>query len=305
MKLSGGWQSVTQPESASEMQKGADGGPPHRRSTSLQERGHGGRVTASALPESIINSGKHTISAKPIYPRAYLWLSVYEYKGIIYGIYRMPSVAKSTNWFIRITAPWEHIESKIDEIRGWLDYDTMIIGLHYGEKREAPHGHICLKLKSNLQKQSVDSRFKKLYDVKGSQYSSKVWDGDIKCMSYLYHDKKGKVINHMNLSDLQIQELKELNNQIQKVVEENKGRASHKVVDYVLKQANSGWSRYDIGDCILRAVAQGEFYDPGDFALERYINEIELKLNVGDKDALDQVITSRLNRLSSFRRNNF
>jgi len=45
MKLSGGW-ADTQPESASEGQKGAER---NRRAyrTSLHERGHGGRVTAS------------------------------------------------------------------------------------------------------------------------------------------------------------------------------------------------------------------------------------------------------------------
>lgn len=213
----------------------------------------------------------------------------------------MPSVAKSNQWFVRITAPWEHIRDKLSTIQGWIDFSGMMVGLHHGDKQGAPHGHIAIRLKSELQKQSADVRFKKLFDVAGRQYSSKPWDGNIKALSYLYHDKKGEVINHMNLSDKEIDDIKSLNEEIQKVVEVNKGRSSHKVVDYVMGQANEGWSRYEIGQCILRAVAQGLFYDPGDFVLERYINEIELRLNNG-KEGLEEVIASRLNRLASFRR---
>jgi len=214
----------------------------------------------------------------------------------------MPSVKKSFKWFIRITAPWEHIKSKMDTIKGWIDYQGMMVGYHHGDKHGAPHAHICLSLKGELQKQSVDTRFKKLFDVSGATYSSKIWDGDKKAMSYLYHDPKGQVINDMGLTDQELTELTDLNVEIQKVVQVNKGRASHKVVEYVLTQADQGWSRHDIGSCILRAVAQGEFYDPGDFALERYINEIELKLNKDDQQRLRDVIDMRLNRLASFRR---
>lgn len=214
----------------------------------------------------------------------------------------MPSVGKSNKWFIRITAPWDHIRPQLETMKGWIDYKGMMVGLHHGDKRGAPHAHIVLELTSELQKQSIDVRCKKLFGVSGAQYSSKAWDGDKKALSYLYHDKEGLVIDFMGLSPEEIKELVEINKQVQKVVEVNKGKASHKVVDYVLSKANIGWSRWDIGECILRAVAHGEFYDPGDFALERYINEIELKLVKDDKTQLATTIASRLNRLSSFRK---
>lgn len=214
----------------------------------------------------------------------------------------MPSVGKSDKWFIRITASWDHVRSHLSTIKNWIDYDGMMVGLHHGDKRGAPHAHICLRLKGELQKQSIDVRMKKLYGVAGAQYSSKAWDGNLKAMSYLYHDVNGEVMNEMGMDEKEISELKDLNCEIQKVVEVNKGRASNKIVQYVLTKANDGWSRYDIGECILRAVANGEFYDPGDFALERYINEIELKLVKDNKEALRDVIHHRLNRLSSFRR---
>lgn len=213
---------------------------------------------------------------------------------------------RSNQWFIRITAPWEHIKSKIPTVESWIDYRSMMVGYHHGDKNGAPHAHICLILSSELQKQSLDTRMKKLFGVEKQQYSSKVWDGDRKAMSYLYHDAEGEVVNMMGLTDEEVEGLKTLNRDIQKVVAVNKGKASHRVVEYVMEKWMSGggvsWTRWEIGDCILRAVSEGQFYDPGDMLLERYINEIELKMNAHDKVALDEVIASRLNRLSSFRR---
>ena len=72
----------------------------------------------------------------------------------------MPSVAKSSKWFIRITSPWDHIRSKVSTIQGWIDYESMMIGYHHGDKRGAPHAHFCLVMKTELQKQSIDVRMK-------------------------------------------------------------------------------------------------------------------------------------------------
>lgn len=220
----------------------------------------------------------------------------------------MPSVQRSSKWFIRVTAPWEHIQSKIADIRGQIDYQGLMIGYHHGDKKGAPHAHLCLSLKVELQKQSVDVRYKKLFDVKGAQYSSKPWDGDVKAMSYLYHDANGRVDNFMGLDEKEIEGLRSLNIEIQKVVKTNKERASNRVVDYILKMVEDEkatyeeWPRERIGKEILLAVAHGQFYDPGDFQLEKYINEIELKICLSDRKALDWAIQSRLSRLPSFRR---
>lgn len=225
----------------------------------------------------------------------------------------MPSIVKSSKWFVRITAPWSHIEAKVTELRQSIDFESMMVGYHHGDKKGAPHAHICIIFKVERQKQSIDVRFKKLFEVEKSNYSSKPWDGDKKAMSYLYHDEKGRVDNFMNLDEKEIEELKDLNTQIQKVVQANKARASNRVVDYVIQMAIEGadgnsavfrtWDRRRIGTVILEAVAEGKFYDPGDFQLEKYLNEIELKLALmsGDRMALRDTIECRLNRLASFR----
>ena len=217
----------------------------------------------------------------------------------------MPSVTKSTQWFIRITAPWDHIRSKMIDVRQSIDFVGCMVGYHHGTKAGAPHAHIALRLRSELQKQSVDVRYKKLFGVDRQQYSSKVWDGNTKALSYLYHDPTGQVEDYFGLSEEEIDKIKDLNTEIQKVVVENKKRASNKVVDYVLErieESKEQWTRHDIADCILRAVAHGQFYEPGDFQLEKYLNEIELKQAAHDKQLLYMAIESRIARLPSFRR---
>lgn len=209
----------------------------------------------------------------------------------------MPSVAKSNSWFVRITAPWSFIKDRIKTIQEWIDYDGMMVGFHIASQE---HAHFAIKLKSQLQKQSFDVRFKKLFEVQGrSTYSSKVWDGDDKALSYLYHDEKGEVYNYMNLTEDKVKQLQEANTIVQKAVKQAKEKASHKIIDYVLEQAQEDWDAKDIGSCILRAVAKGQFHDPGDFMLERYINEIELKLCKSERD-LNEVIEYRLRRLKRF-----
>ncbi|UAU46998.1 Rep [Chicken proventriculitis-associated circular virus 3] len=214
----------------------------------------------------------------------------------------MPATYKSKLWFIRVSAPWEFIKSKIVDIKQWIDYDGMMIGFHHGDKQGAPHAHFALRLKSDGQKQKIDARMKTLYGVEKSQYSSKIWDGNNDALSYLYHDKNGEVLNELGLSEEQCSDLRRVNDKVQVVVEENKKRASNRIVDYIIESTETT-DRYEIARMILEAVADGQFYDPGDFQLEKYINEIELKNSKKEsKEELRRTIDARISRLPSFRR---
>lgn len=210
----------------------------------------------------------------------------------------MPSIAKSTKWFVRVTAPWEFIKQKVPTMQGWLDYSGMMIAYHTGAKGKAKHAHIALVLTSELQKQSIDARLKKLFDVEKTNYSSKVWDGDTKALSYMYHDDKGEVVDYLGLSEEQITKIKEYNNVIQVAVKQAKEKASYRIVEYALGKLTGQPTRMEIGRCILRAVANREFHDPGDFMLERYINEVQL-IMANDERELDSIITERLLKLRS------
>lgn len=214
----------------------------------------------------------------------------------------MPSVAKSKLWYIRITAPHEHITNKLKEVRGWIDYDADMAGFHIGGRTGKPHVHVALRLKSELQKQSIDARFKKLFDVKGADYSSKVWDGDNKALSYMYHDESGHVENNLGLSDAEVADLRRMNSIVQETVKIAKEKASYKIVDYVLekiKESGIQWTAYEIGWCIQQAIYSGRFHEPGDFQLERYINEILCK-QCESEDDLRRMFDNRISRMKIF-----
>lgn len=211
---------------------------------------------------------------------------------------------KSTKWFVRITAPWEHLEAKYKLVREWIDYDSSAIGYHIGSKTGKAHAHIVLKLKSELQKQSIDTRFKKLFDVKGSDYSSKLWDGSKKALSYLYHDKAGKVEIDMVLSDDEKKEIDSLVTVYDEVVTTAKAKASYKCVDCVLeaiKESGELWDVRKIVRYIFSGVREGRWHPPGSM-MERYVDEIRIKQGT-DEDALrviDAMTSAFMSRYEKF-----
>lgn len=206
----------------------------------------------------------------------------------------MPSVAQSKMWYIRVTGSHEYLRPKINLMREWVDFSGMFVGLHHVDKEDSnPHCHIALKLHTNLQKQSLDTRVKKLFDVSGAQYSSKVWDGDSRALSYMYHDEKVEIFNFLGLTDAEIAELKRTNEIVMAQVAVAKEKAGYKVIDYVLSKLSDGVTRYEIFECILGAVEDGLFHHPGGL-LNRYILECELLLHKNSsKQVRDKIKASQ------------
>lgn len=193
---------------------------------------------------------------------------------------------RSVQWFVRITAPWEHIETKYKILQGWIDYKSSAIGYHVGSKTGKAHAHIALVLTTELQKQSIDTRLKKVFDVKGSDYSSKLWDGSKKALSYLHHDKGGKVEIHMDLTDEEKKEIENLVVVYDDIVTTAKAKASYKCVDYVLeaiKESGKTWNSREIATYIFRGVRDGKWHPPGPM-MARYVDEIRIKQG-NDHDA--------------------
>lgn len=208
---------------------------------------------------------------------------------------------KSVNWFVRITAPWEHIELKYKEVLGWVDYVNSAIGYHHGAKTNKAHAHIVLTVRSEIQKQSLDVRFKKLFDVKGSDYSSKLWDGSLKAISYLYHDKAGKVEVNIPMTELQKTEVANLVVVYDEIVTTAKSKASYKCVDVVLdaiKVSGKTWTIREIATYIIKGVRGGQWHPPGNAMLERYIDEIRIKQGTDDESGavVDAMVNNFLAR---------
>lgn len=190
----------------------------------------------------------------------------------------MPSVIKSFDWFVRIDGAKDVMTSKLQQILGWVDCKRLLSAHHVGDKKENPHIHMCLSLSSQLQKQSLDTRLKKVFEWETSrQYSSKPWDGADAACSYLFHESTADVIANRGFTDIDIQRFKLLNENVQKVVAVNKERGTNRVVERVLTEIGPGHNRRDILTILITMIRAGEMYEPGDFRLKTIIEEIYCK----------------------------
>lgn len=196
----------------------------------------------------------------------------------------MPAKAVlSDKWFIRVDGPMEFLKEKIKLVKMWLDLETIGIGYHLGSKKDNPHCHMVIKMKKEIQQQSMVVRIKTLFDVKSkSQYSCVPWDGKLQCYSYLFHEGETDVdLTKTELSESEMTEVKTMVKVYKEIVVEAKQKASHKIVDHMLeyiKQRHEYLSKWQIGMEMMHLHRQGLFYLPKQKAhMISFIDEIYLK----------------------------
>jgi len=199
--------------------------------------------------------------------------------------YNMPSVARSTRWFVRVTLPHKVVDTMwrdaLQTVK-LIDMTRCLMVGHFGEKSKKEHVHFIIELSKELQKQSFDVRIKSIFGVSGTDYSSKPWDGHMEhgAGSYLYHDTNAYEIYNKGFTADQITTFRRCNQQIREVVEENKSRASGRCVDRTLakiKDSNRNWTRQEIAKELLQDIRDDKMYECGDFVLRKYIEEIYMK----------------------------
>lgn len=203
----------------------------------------------------------------------------------------MPQVKSSKLWFVRITAPHEYLSTKVELMKEWVDLSYYAVAYHTGKKTQKQHIHIVLALSTELQQQSLNARCKKLFDVKGADYSSKIWDADFKVISYLYHEKDAKVEYHkFPITDEEISEAKRVSEVYNEIVTTAKTKASTRIPDRVLEEIDESrtqWNVRRIASRIYEGVRKGEWYSPGHM-MTRYVEEILLRQKPqGDHDYLE------------------
>jgi len=205
----------------------------------------------------------------------------------------MPSVAKSKEWFIRIDYPHEHIPAKVKVIEGWVDCVAILAVTHNGDSGENPHFHAVIRLSSELQKQSFDARLKTLFVwKKGTDYSTKPWDGKDGACSYLFHEATAVVVSHKGFAPDDILRFKALHDKVAEVVAINKERGTKKSVQRIMNTVGNDCSRVEIAGAILDEIREGGMYHPGDFGFPRLVEEIFVKTrsNATWKHAKDSYI---------------
>lgn len=192
----------------------------------------------------------------------------------------MPSTKESSQWFVRVTAPHSHNESKLKVLKESIDVKRMAIGFHTGNKTKKEHIHIAIEFHKSIQQQSVNKRIKKLFEVGGADYSSKMWDGSHKVLSYLYHDEKGRVEFHnMGLTSEELALIETTKEVYKDIVQTAKAKASNRIPDRILeeiKQLDEVWTMRQIITRILIGVRDDEWYPPG-IQMERIVQEIRIK----------------------------
>jgi len=194
----------------------------------------------------------------------------------------MPSVARSRAWFIRITASHELLTEKSTKMLEWVDLLSILFIGHVGDKTEKEHGHMLIKLNSELQKQSLDVRIKSLFHVKGADYSSKPWDGDDSAGGYMFHDQNYKILCSKGFSDEDIKRFQELNEKTQKVIAVNKTKGMNANVEALVEEfkddnRNIYEKRNDIAVAFLKRIREGKMYDNGNFKLRAMVEEVLIK----------------------------
>jgi len=191
----------------------------------------------------------------------------------------MPSVTRSDKWFVRITRSHEFCSTKLPAVLGWIDVSRVLAVAHKGEKTEKEHMHMALVMKSDLQKQSMDVRLKKLFEVQGHEYSSKPWDGKDEACAYMFHEVGAPILAQLNYSVEDITRYKTINESVQAVVKINNERASFKLVDCLIQEFkdNPDVTMMQIHRHALCVIRQGLYYHPG-FNLKKYIEEAYVKV---------------------------
>lgn len=206
-------------------------------------------------------------------------------------IHIMPQNKASKLWFVRITAPHEYLRTKVEKMKEWIDLSYYAVGYHTGKKTQKQHIHIVLALSNELQQQSLNARCKKLFDVKGSDYSSKIWDANFKALSYLYHEKDAVVEYHQfPITDEEMEEVKKVSEVYNEIVQTAKTKASTRIPDRILEEielSREQWNIRRVTSRIYEGVRKGEWYSPGPMMI-RYVEEILLRQRVtGDHDYLE------------------
>lgn len=198
---------------------------------------------------------------------------------------------------------------RIDAIDGYLDKIRMlelvdeyksIIGVkHMGKEKTNPHYHLVIK--TNVKQQALRVRFKKIFDQgKGNGHLSiKVWDGDEKAVSYLFHeDINSPLIIRKNVSDEYLSKAKQLCSEIKGKVEDAKERAAYKLEDIVFDYfKGSRPDEREVAQRILLTAWRSDKYAPNDWLLKAMTGKIMFRLQEGDDESEEQLAAAYVSKI--------
>jgi len=206
--------------------------------------------------------------------------------------------AKSNKWFIRITLPHEILDERKIEALRWIDLHRCL-GFKHTSEKEKEHVHAVIELTSEISKQAFDIRLKKIWPVKGNDFSSVIWDGEEAACSYMMHEEGAPVWIRKGFSDEDLERFAKMNQQVQAVVAVNKEKAPGRQVDKMVEKLRHNEvipNGFEIGVEFLKLIKAGVMYEPGDFKIKNMIEEVKLKLCRTDEE-FETYAATRLNSI--------
>lgn len=210
----------------------------------------------------------------------------------------MAKASVSKNWFIAVDGDKDFLRQK------WTEYHSqssvvvkLFVVSHSGSTGDNPHVHVLLQEAAEVQKQSLDVRLKKHFNIdnaKTQHYSSKVWDGNTSgegAGSYLFHERGAEILVNVGVSEDDIILMRKAHQAVEKVVTVNKQKASGKLVDKALNHFRdpdcqiplSRVTPTHIMHYMLVECHEGRNYYPGDFRIKNMCSEAVLKLKGKDE----------------------
>lgn len=210
---------------------------------------------------------------------------------------------RSKFWFVRVDGPKEFLEKKAKELADKLDTVAILGAYHQGQTKENPHIHFVIELDSEPQKQSFAVRMKTLFNIekgKRSQHAIDVWDGKrgAGACSYLFHEQDACIIVNKGFSDSDIDDAKQANEIVQRVVSVNKQRASHKFIDKAVVKFEGQYPKEkELLEYMMRLCKEGELYWPGTYRAKQLIEEVQIMLCGEDELELNILVDNMARKM--------
>lgn len=209
----------------------------------------------------------------------------------------MAKASVSRHWFIAVDGEKDFLRQK------WMEYSRqsgvvqLFVVSHSGSTGDNPHVHVLLQEQDAVQKQSLDVRLKKFFEItnaKTQHYSSKVWDGNTSSEgagSYLFHEVGAEILVNVGVSEEHVVLMRKAHEAVQKVVAVNKQKASGKLVERALDHFRKPEVIHqlrvitpaNIAHWMLVEIHEGRNYYSGEFRLKSFVEEVVIKLKPSDE----------------------
>jgi len=192
---------------------------------------------------------------------------------------------------------------KIVALQLQTDYTSVLAVKHSGKNKDNPHYHIVIK--TNVKHQAFRVRMKNVFtDGKGNEHMSlRVWDGDDKALSYLFHEDPDAmpIIRH-GISDTFLEVLKQLNVSVREKVAVAKTKSSHTLFEDAVKHFGdvatdvasvNRLSPVEIGTFMMLHAMRNGKYPPAAWLLKQMVIKVKFALLRGDVRA-EEILASTM-----------